>query len=347
MTIHSSILDLFNTGYYAKAISVARNYCSDLSTDPLLSKLVAGCYFKIGEYTTAISHLAPLEAVFYNDLDFLSLYAASCRRIGDLNKSQSLFKKALEISPDSHSIKNNFANLLIDLKQYEQAKVLLESVISEDSSHPDATLNINRLNFLLSETVKPSSNLDEDESFLCDFSLADPLLLAFADTEVLNASKRYKFKSTTLTRDELPPPNLDGCSTDLINLVEKATSNKQFLFALKLCSQFLQTHGPTAQIYDCASDVYVNLKKFYEAEICLLHSVVLGGETPKRLLNLVSFACIRGDFCLAKKYLEKAAALDPSHPQLASISQTVYDKQHSLPFNFAQDWTIPSFTNSN
>ncbi|MDA7433809.1 tetratricopeptide repeat protein [Synechococcus sp. AH-601-P18] len=344
MAIHSSVLDLFNAGHYAKAISLARNSSSDLSSDPLLSKLVAGCYFQIGEYSTAINLLGSLEAIFFNDLDYLSLYAAACRRVGHFSKSQSLFQKALEISPDSHSIKNNYANLLIDLKEFDQARVLLESVINENPSHPDATLNINRLNYILSENIKRSNLSSAIISSGSSISFADPLLLAFADSEVSSASKRYKLKPTHQATDEFPPANTNGCLSDLINLAEQACTNKQFSFALKLCSQALNSFGPSAQIYDCASDAYVNIKKFHEAEICLLHSIVLGGETPKRLLNLVSFACIRRDFQLAKTYLEKAAALDPSYPQLAAISKTFYDKNHSFPFNFVKDWINPSLT---
>ena len=98
---------------------------------------------------------------------------------------------------------------------------------------------------------------------------------------------------------------------------------------------------PSAQVYDCVSDVYINLKLFFQAEICLLHSIVIGGETPKRLLNLVSFSCMRSDFKLAQAYLEKVAALDPSHPQLATISKSVYQKNYTDPFNFNLDWKIP------
>lgn len=346
MSIHSSILDLFNAGYYAKAISLARNSSSDLSSDPLLSKLLAGCYFQIGEFSSAITLLEPLEAIFFNDLDYLSLYAAACRRLGHLKKSQLLFVRALEISPDSHSIKNNYANLLIDLKQFDHAKTMLEAVLAENPSHPDATLNINRLNFILSEN-KIANTSSVTIASGSPLSFADPLLLAFADTEVSYASKRYKLKTGSQATDKFPSVDVHGCAADLINLSEQAISNKQFSFALKLCSQALHAYGASAQIYDCASDVYVNLKKFNQAEICLLHSVVLGGETPKRLLNLVSFACIRLDFQLAKQYLEKAAALDPSHPQLGPISKTVYDKDKSSPFNFSKEWIAPTLNISN
>lgn len=341
MTIHSNILELFNAGYYTKAITLSLKSSDSLHDDPFLAKIVAGCYFQIGEFSSAIQLLGSLESIFYSDLDYLSLYAASCRRVGDFTKSQSLFERALQLSPQSLSIKNNYANLLIDLKKFKEAKRLLQSVIKENPSHPDATVNINRLEFIQSKLKENSnpSGVDFNSKNLC--SLADPLLLAFADSEVAYASKRYKLSVDSSAKTDFPAVNHDSSAADLLKLAEDACKNKNFKFALKLCSQSLHAYGPSAQVYDCVSDAYINLKLFFQAEICLLHSIVIGGETPKRLLNLVTFSCMRSDFKLAQSYLEKVAALDPSHPQLAAISKNVYEQNNVHPFNFNQSWTTP------
>ena len=74
----------------------------------------------------------------------------------------------------------------------------------------------------------------------------------------------------------------------------KAVSEKQFAFALQLCSQTLRVLAATP-VYDCACDAYINLRRFHEAGLCLLQAMALDSPTPTRCLNLVSFASMRGD----------------------------------------------------
>ena len=52
---------------------------------------------------------------------------------------------------------------------------------------------------------------------------------------------------------------------------------------------------------------------------------------------------MRSDFMLAEYYLEKAASLDPSHPQLNDIRQLLVDKKKKSvsPSPFQQEWGLP------
>ena len=105
-----------------------------------------------------------------------------------------------------------------------------------------------------------------------------------------------------------------------MKLAQQAVSDKNFKFCLKLCSKCLDSIGPNEVIYDCAADAYIGLGKFSQAEICLLHALSLS-DVPniKYYINLISLVCIRGDFNLAFKYLERAASIDPSHEKLPEI----------------------------
>ena len=58
---------------------------------------------------------------------------------------------------------------------------------------------------------------------------------------------------------------------------------QQFAFALQLCSQALRVLGAHAPVYDCASDAYLNLRKFHEAELCLLQAMALGCSNAEAL----------------------------------------------------------------
>lgn len=342
------VITLCNGGLYTEAINLSLKISSNLLDNPILAKLASACYFKLGEFSKAFDLLEPLESVFYNDVEYLSLFASTTRRLGDLSKSEATFKRAIQIDPDSLSIKNNFANLLIDLHLYDEARRMLNDVLERDSSYSDSIINLNRLNYIESTSITLSttssvttpSSSDLLESKVQGFSLADPLLLAFADSEIEFAAKRYALSNSKdpHVTSNMPLPDAASSAHNQIDLAYEACQNKQYEFALKLCSQALNTYGPLAEIYDCSSDIYLNLREFFQSEICLLHSVLIGGETPKRLLNLVSFSSMRNDFCLAKKYLEKAASLDPSHPQLASISKSLYSNKPVDPFSFQIKW---------
>ena len=59
-----------------------------------------------------------------------------------------------------------------------------------------------------------------------------------------------------------------------------------------------------------------------------LHSISIESPNVNQLINLVALSSIRGDTSLASFYLEKAASLDPSHPQL-SVVRTNLDQRIS------------------
>ena len=148
------------------------------------------------------------------------------------------------------------------------------------------------------------------------------------------------FEKSFANDSNLPIPDSTNHSR-FFKMVYEASSLGDYDFAFKLCSQSLQQIGPQAVIYDCVSDLHLNLKNFRESELSLLHAISLDGPSPKRLLNLCNFASMRGDFKLAMHYLESAAALDPSHPQLHSISQSLEKKSSTPPFQFTRNSVYP------
>ena len=183
-------------------------------------------------------------------------------------------------------------------------------------------------------------------------SLADPLLMAFSDEEVsqselLQHSKPDEAAASLLK--SIPDADTREMALEQLEQANNAVSEKQFAFALQLCSQVLRVLGSHAPVYDCASDAYLNLRRFHEAELCLLQAMALDSPTPKRCLNLVSFASMRGDIALARHHLRQAAALDPSHPQRQQI-RTNLDKREAAvdkpPYSFKLSWDLPQFTQS-
>ena len=349
MSHDSKILNFFNSGLYSKAISYWKSKIAPSDETPTLINMIAACFFKLGEYSQAQTLLMRLEPLLAEDPNFLSLYASNSRLQGDLTRSQSLFESALKIDPDSPLIRNNYANLLIDMHKYSEANEILESLLAADPSYTDARVNFNRLQFLKSKEdvasdIESLSNLKAPPD---GFSLADPLLLAFADHEIDYAKKRYKLHSSSSVNrilDHIGEPSNNHTNAELLLLARQSIEDKNFDFCLKLCSQLIASGFVNSDVYDCASDAYLNLNRLKDSEICLLHAVSIGGGTPKQFLNLVSFSCIRSDFRLANYYLERVAQMDPSHPQLKAITLQVaqQSKLSQKKFNFIDTWSEPA-----
>ncbi|MCB4389387.1 tetratricopeptide repeat protein [Synechococcus sp. MU1617] len=348
MAVSSDVLNLFNLGKYHQAIST---YSSMPEGDksPISDSILAACYFKLGEFSEANQLLIKIEPFLSENSEFLTLYASNSRRLGDLEKSENLFKQALDINPQSVEIKNNYANLLLDLNRLDDAYMILQEIVRDNPSYNDAIQNLNRVQFRIEQNKNRSSNPESinksiiSSGYLTSFSLADPLLLAFAENEVNYSSKRYKLSSDAKAQASIIPStdNLK-LEADYFAVLEQSISSGEFEFALKLCSQIVEKHGISSSLYDYLSDIYLNLKRFHESEVCLLHACQLGGISPKRCLNLVSFACMRQDYKLANNYLEQAASIDPSHPQLQAISDLVAKQSNSvLQQTFASSWHVP------
>ena len=343
------IVKYFEAGHYNKAISYFLEF-DDINISPQVLNVVAACYFRIGEYRHADDLLQQAEPSLSDNPAFLSLYAANCRLLANYKKSRSLFVKALELEPSSLSVKNNYANLLIDEGDLKEAESVLSSVLKVDPEYSDARSNLNRVQYKLSLSSSESvadDVADVSPSPQLGFSLVDPLLLAFADEEVDYAKTRYKLKDDPDVKSilkNLPGDDLDKTINDKLIVARQSLSEGNFLFCLQICNS-LPPDYVNAEIYDIASDAYLNLRRFTESQICLLNSLAIGGGTPKRYLNLVTFACMRCDFRLAEYYLSKAASLDPSHPQLQEISNRVNKQKSNANITppFAEKWSAPTF----
>ena len=239
---------------------------------------------------------------------------------------------------------------MIDLCRFDEAREILTRLLDEQPDYDDARTNLNRLSFLNQSSPPQSSQGQQSRETVQGWSLADPLLLAFSEEEVSQYGLRKPAKSgpeAATLLESLPDADERAMALEQLDQANKAVAEQQFAFALQLCSQVLRVLGSHAPVYDCASDAYLNLRKFHEAEICLLQAMALDAPTPKRCLNLVSFASMRGDIALAQHHLRQAASLDPSHPQLEQIRANLAKREQtagSMPYAFQLAWELPQAT---
>lgn len=334
---------------------VARAQALDVSSEgqPLAAQLLAASLFQLGEYSRAASLLEALEAPLGNDRDYLSLYGATCRRLGLLQKAEQLLARAMQLDPTAPQVRNNYANLLIDLGRVDQARELLEQLLRELPDYQDARANLNRLQFRQQPVVAtaPASSSPAATALPVQsaqgWAPADPLMLAFAEEEVrlaggVNPPQLSSADQALLA--SLPAPQSEAMASEQLQLAAQAVAEGNSVFALQLCGQALHSLGANAGVYVNASDAYIRSRRFHEAEICLLHAMAIAGPTINQLINLVSLTSLRGDLRLASHYLDQAASLDPSHPQLAALRSNLAQRSANLaqqPYQFAPRWVEP------
>lgn len=345
------VTDLFSQKKYSELLDIVEDNLVEADNNYYLLKIKAASLFCIGSYQAASELLSDLDPFFGESADYLSLYAATARCLGDYTKSKALFLKALSIEPNSLQIKNNYSNLLIDLQEYADAQSTLVEILEVDPLYADAISNLNRLRGLMpkNSTTLPSDSIVSTSTL----NLDDPLLLAFNNDEIDFSRKRYieRYNKKLIDSEGLSDQSLkstsDSVALDQLNAASIALTEKNSLLVLKLCSQARLVLPTNPRVYEYASDAYLNLKKFREAECALMHSILLGGSSLKHYFNLVTFARMRSDFSLALFYLDKAAEIDPSAKVIIHLRDVLLsESQNQLkPFSFSTDWPDTSSVN--
>jgi len=334
----------FQAGRYRELVQVCEQELQP-AQDPLAAQVLAAALFQLSQYEQAAAVLAELEGALGDLADYLSLYGATCRRLGRLDRARELLARAYRVDPASKAIRNNYANLLIDLGELQQARLLLEALLQEDPDFRDARVNLNRLEFhRQSHQVDPQpapSAPSRSASWLPN----DPLMLAFSDSEVQRTRQDVKLDPEGVrVAARLPSPQSQEMASEQLTMAARAIQQSNPQFALDLCSQAHAGLGPNSLVYTNAADAYINLQRFHEAEICLLHALALGAGTVSTYINLISLASMRADFALADHYLNAAAALDPQNPQLQQVKANLQQRRASLPqagYRFEPSWPLP------
>lgn len=344
--IHAQLLLLFNNEQYRDLLNLVDSHNLSLDSDPLAAQVAAAGHFQLGNFSTAANILQPHQAALATDSSYLSLYGATCRRLGQFMKSKELLLNALKLEPKSSAIRNNYANVLIDLDELESAKSILEALLSENPSNGDASTNLERLRSRES-VLHITSGLDKGQE-LSNWFPSDPLMLAFADEEVRLAGgvalKNSYSKSGVLLADNLPSVPTSTIDSDRIELATRSIHENNPEFALQLLSQASLGYGAKAVVYMNAADAYVKLESFNEAEICYLHTLQLGGPSIPAFMNLSTLASIRGDLTLSRYYLDCVSKLDSDNPDLESAYKRLDAATRSQvsDYRFNEKWVPPS-----
>lgn len=328
----SQLFQLYNNGDYIKIIEAFDQKNYKAAEYPDISKVYAAAFFQSNDFQSSYNILLDIESCFSDDAEYFSILGACCRRLGKLDESRIHLKNALKLDPENKSINNNFANLLIDLNEFDEAESILKKLLSTNPDFNDAKQNLVRLSACRSISLKSKTTQISSQSLIKEnsWNFADPLLLAFSEEEVHKSHERFKVNvphelvdKVSHLQEAIPELPKNSAVAEKISLACRAIQEKRFEFALKLCTQAKSSLPLSPAIYDCASDAYIGLSQFRQAETCLLYCLSLGSPSFKIFANLVSILCMKNDFSLAKFYLEKARAYDPTNTNLHSLSSQI------------------------
>lgn len=325
ISLEAKLTQLFNEKKFREGISLALNNDVSPQVDPRSSYILAACHFSIGNYQSSLTILDDLESAMSNDASYLSFYGAVCRRNGNLSKSKHLLLEALKLEPNSVLVRNNYANLLIDLHEFDEARKILNIIIELSPDYVEAHTNLSRLEVLANlsslNPVSPTSNISSSVDF-------DPLLLAFSEQEVSEYGRihanppnsQQKEIIDSVSHKLLLTDQKTNLMLDQVRLAEKANTEKNPSFSLELCDQISKKFGVNAGIYDCVAESLILSKAYLYAEIYSLHVCLLDSPGPKQLINIFSLALQRNDVLLAQLYLDKIILVDPSNPHISKLT---------------------------
>lgn len=179
----------------------------------------------------------------------------------------------------------------------------------------------------------------------------DPLRQAFSNDEISKSRQRlpleqaFAGQAKRLLR-KLPKPDSQQLEHEKAAMAFHAIAENRPEVALHICSDLLaQAQKALSPAYLAASDAYLRLQRFREAEIALLHAATLSGLTFQMCVNLASFASMRSDWDLAQHYAHLASEMEPHSPILKQLNDSLEvqrRKSESKCFEFSAPWSSPT-----
>ena len=331
------LLSIFEKGNYSKVIDKWNTDQFQSSSDPEAAFIAAASYFRLGDMEKACKLCESIEGVFNNNSGYLSMYAAILRRLNLFSRAETIFLRALDLSPESKEVKNNYSNLLIDQGRLDEAINILNDILRSSPNYSDAMQNLARAEGVkaqleYNDTKKRAESIDENDIF------GDPLDRAFEIEEVVKCGAKLESVSASV-RDILSNTenqNLEQAELELLKLAIDQINNKQYRGCLEILQKLRSRAGLYSAIYKAASDAFIGLEQFKDAEIHALVAFINGEATIANLVNLASLSAMRKDQLMAQKWLVKAEELDKSNSLVVQCKELLFpsdkSRESDLPF---------------
>ena len=182
---------LFEEQKFQDIINFANSNNISPSNDPNQSFVIAAALFKTDNFAECLLWCDSIAPSLNSD-SFYSLHAATLRRVGKFDQAEKLFKQGISEYPQSQSLKNNYANLLIDQKKFDEAEQILGELLKNSPDYYDAIQNMNRLKLLkdINEQDSTQTTKNDSSESSSDVFISDPLHEAFTKEEVALSEHR-------------------------------------------------------------------------------------------------------------------------------------------------------------
>ena len=116
---------------------------------------------------------------------------------------------------------------------------------------------------------------------------------------------------------------LEKADHELIMLATKQIGEKQYRGACEILEKVRRRRGINSTSYKLASDAYIGIENFKEAEIMALTAFINGEKTVANCVNLASLAAMRKDQLMARFWLP-ATRIDKSDENINKCKELLF-----------------------
>ena len=299
----------------------------DNSTKELLKKIQQ--IFKEKNYESVIKEI---NSFFQeNDLqpDIINFKATALREIGNYEEAKRAYLEGLRLDPKNTHLLNNLAKLLIHQKQCDSARQILQNLIKRNPNDPIANANL--------DEIKRQEKISDD--IKKEFSLKNqrqkplqPLQSAFDSFEVSDNRKNQLERQKLKREKELrQPPTLPDLDQEVL-IEELCSAGREALrsgnpkVALQFSQRAINIGSQKSAAYLLASDIYIELKQYNHAHLCLLIAAQFEELEASYQLNLMSLASTLGDHQLLSLHQKRLEELVKDGSELYEKSQKVVNQ---------------------
>jgi len=299
----------------------------DNSTKELLKKIQQ--IFKEKKYESVIKEI---NSFFQeNDLqpDIINFKATALREIGNHEEAKRAYLEGLQLDPNNTHLLNNLAKLLIHQKQYDSARQILKNLIKRNPNDPIANANLDEIKRQekISDDIKKELSLKNQRQ-----KPLQPLQSAFDSFEVSDNRKNQLERQKLKREKELrQPPTLPDLDQEVL-IEELCSAGREALrsgnpkVALQFSQRAINIGSQKSAAYLLASDIYIELKQYNHAHLCLLIAAQFEELEASYQLNLMSLASTLGDHQLLSLHQKRLEELVKDGSELYEKSQKVVNQ---------------------
>ena len=268
-SVGNDLKALLEKGFYTEIIQKWTKGDYNGIHDPNNLMIIAADYYKIGDIIKTKKVIEDNYALISNGSGFHAFYGSVLRKSGLVEEAKHVYEEGLITDPNNPFLKNNYANLLIDIGDLNGAESILKGLLkSKPANLEDIEVNLARIEHARSVLTKAQNKRELGDATNVPNVTLDPLKSAFTSEEVEYSLERRSIAD----RKRLKKNIEDGAKSEFERFgVSKEAALLEFT---QLCRQtyknnpeetlndldFIFKSGlKTPILYDIAADCYLRL----------------------------------------------------------------------------------------